>query len=166
MPGFTYEGLGNLIARASEGSLDAGAYEYVAAGGGGGIITVALTAPTAGSFAAPANFTLTATANDTAGTVTSVAFRRDGVLLGTDTGSPFSWTWNGVAAGTYVLTAVASGPSGSVTSAGVTVTVTALAGGGPAPSVSSSGGGGCGTGSLAAFALAFMLIAALRLNLR
>lgn len=171
VPAFTYEGLGNLVARASDGSLDAGAYEYSTGSGGGGgsgggTITVALTAPATGSSTAPANFTLTATANDTAGAITSVIFRRDGVLLGTDTVAPYSWSWNGVAAGTYVLTATASGPSGSATSAGVTVTVTAPAGGGSAPVVSSSDGGGCGTGSLAASALAFMLIAALRLNLR
>lgn len=168
VPTHTYEGLGNLVARVSDGSLDAGAYEYAAAGGGGGggIITVALTAPAAGSFAAPASFLLTASANDTAGAVTAVAFRRDGVLLGTDTAAPFSWTWNGVAAGTYVLTAVATGPSGSATSTGVTVTVTAPAGGGPPPASSSSGGGGCGAGSLAVFALASLLFAAFRLKLR
>lgn len=171
VPTYAYEGVGNLVARASDGSLDAGAYEYAAGGGGGGgggggTITVALTAPTAGSATAPASFTLAATASDTAGAVTSVAFRRDGVLLGTDTGAPFTWSWTGVSAGTYVLTAIATGPSGSATSAGATVTVTAPAGGGPPPASSSSGGGGCGTGSLAVFALTSLLFAALRLKLR
>lgn len=169
VPTHTYEGLGNLVARASDGALDAGAYEYAAGGGGGGgggTISVALTAPAAGSSTAPASFTLAATASDTAGAITAVAFRRDGVLLGTDTSAPYSWTWNGVAAGSYVLTAVATGPSGSATSAGVTVTVTAPAGGPPPPASSSSGGGGCGAGSLAVLALVSLVSAAVRPKLR
>lgn len=47
VPAFTYEGLGNLVARASDGSLDAGAYEYAVGGGGGGTPSPAPTpAPT------------------------------------------------------------------------------------------------------------------------
>ena len=51
--------------------------------------TVSITGPTEGaSFAAPASTTISATANDNGGTVTSVAFYANGTLIGTDASAP------------------------------------------------------------------------------
>jgi hypothetical protein len=89
--------------------------------------TVALTAPgNSASFAAPANITISATATDTDGTISKVEFYRDGTLLATDTTSPYSYNWNNVAIGSYVLTARAYDNAGGITtSAARTVQVKA-----------------------------------------
>ncbi|MCR5889840.1 glycosyl hydrolase family 18 protein [Hymenobacter sp. J193] len=89
--------------------------------------TVSLTSPTSGAtFTAPASITLNATAADANGTVSSVAFYNGTTLLGTDTSSPYSYTWTGIAAGTYSITARATDNAGAVTtSSAVSVTVTA-----------------------------------------
>jgi hypothetical protein len=88
--------------------------------------TVAITAPAGGSsFAAPATITINANASDPNGTISKVEFYRGTTLLGTDTASPYSYTWSGVAAGSYSLTAKAFDNSGAITtSAAVAVTVT------------------------------------------
>jgi chitinase len=88
--------------------------------------TVSLTAPASGAtFPAPASITLTANAADANGTVSKVEFYQGSTLLGTDTSSPYSFSWTGVAAGTYSLTARATDNAGAATtSATVTVTVT------------------------------------------
>ena len=78
--------------------------------------TVSITSPTEGaSFAAPANTTISAIANDNDGTVTSVAFYANGTLIGTDASSPYSVPWNNVSAGNYTLTAVATDNDGATT---------------------------------------------------
>ncbi|MBG8555974.1 carbohydrate-binding protein [Hymenobacter guriensis] len=89
--------------------------------------TVSLTSPANGaSFTAPASITINANAADANGTVSSVAFYNGTTLLGTDTSSPYSYTWTGVAAGTYSITARATDNAGAVTtSSAVSVTVTA-----------------------------------------
>jgi len=96
-------------------------------GGGGGNTppTVSLTAPANGAtFAVGANITISATASDANGSVTSVQFFRNGVSIGTDTTSPYSVTWNNVPAGSYSLTAVATDNGGAqTTSAARTITV-------------------------------------------
>jgi regulation of enolase protein 1 (concanavalin A-like superfamily) len=86
---------------------------------------VTLTAPADGtSYTAPASMTLTASASDPEGKLAKVEFYRGSTLLGTDTTSPYSFTWSSVAAGTYSLTAVAYDTAGlETTSSGVTVTV-------------------------------------------
>lgn len=82
--------------------------------------TVTLTAPAANaSFAAPATITLKATAADGDGTIAKVQFFRNGVLLGTDTSSPYAYTWSGAAVGTYALTAVATDNLGATTTSSV-----------------------------------------------
>ena len=88
--------------------------------------TVSLTSPTANTtFAAPASITLTATAADADGTVAKVEFFQGTTKLGEATASPYTYTWTGVAAGTYALTAKATDNGGaSTTSAAVSVTVT------------------------------------------
>lgn len=88
--------------------------------------TASLTAPVNNAtYTAPASITLAATAADTDGTVAQVAFYNGSTLLGTDTSSPYSFSWANVAAGTYTLTTRATDNAGAVTtSAAVSVTVT------------------------------------------
>jgi hypothetical protein len=84
-------------------------------GGGGNILpSVALTNPGNGaSFAEPASITLDATASDSDGSVTNVAFFANGAKLADDTSAPFTFTWNNVPAGGYALTAVATDNQGA-----------------------------------------------------
>jgi predicted phage tail protein len=59
-------------------------------------------------------------------------------LLGTDTTSPYNFTWNSVAAGNYTLTARATDNSGAVTtSSAINITVNPLANQSPAASITS-----------------------------
>ena len=90
---------------------------------------VAITAPAAGaSFVAPATVAISATATTTQGTITKVEFYNGATLLGTDTTSPYAFSWASVAAGTYAVTAVAYGSNGTTkTSAPVSVVVSAAA---------------------------------------
>ncbi len=89
--------------------------------------TVSLTSPANGAtFAAPASISLSANAADADGTVSKVDFYSGATLLNSDTSSPYSYTWTGVAAGTYSITAKATDDAGAVTtSAAVSVTVNA-----------------------------------------
>ena len=78
------------------------------------------------AFTAPATIALTATATDPEGQLARVEFFNGTTRLGTDTAAPYTFTWTGVAAGTYALTAVAYDAAGaSGTSAPLTVTVSA-----------------------------------------
>ncbi len=86
--------------------------------------TVSLTAPADG-VTVPAPITVSATASDTNG-VQKVEFYAGELLIGTDTTSPYSFSWDpsGLAPGTYVLTARAYDlAGGTTTSSGVTVKV-------------------------------------------
>jgi hypothetical protein len=69
---------------------------------------------------------LAANASDSDGTVSKVEFYNGATLLGTDTTSPYTYTWNSVGAGSYTLTAKAYDDGGLVTtsSPGVGITVT------------------------------------------
>jgi hypothetical protein len=89
--------------------------------------SVSITGPANGStFAAGATITVAASASDADGSVSSVAFLRNGSVMATDTGSPYSWTWTNAAAGSYTLTARATDDDGAqTTSTAVSVTVTA-----------------------------------------
>jgi len=89
---------------------------------------VSLTSPADGASAiAPATFTLTATATDADGSVAKVEFYNGATLLFTDNAAPYTYTWTGVVAGSYSLSAKATdnlGSSTSSTSRTVTVTTT------------------------------------------
>jgi parallel beta-helix repeat protein len=91
--------------------------------------SVNISAPTTGaSYTAPASITLTATASDTDGTINSVQFYNGTTALGTPiTTPPYTYTWTGVAAGTYSnITAKAIDNSlATNTSAAISVTVKA-----------------------------------------
>jgi Bacterial Ig domain len=78
--------------------------------------SVSLTSPASGaSFAAPATFTLNATASDPDGGVAVVDFYSGSVHLGSDYSSPYSFTVYGLPATTYSFTAVARDHEGAMT---------------------------------------------------
>lgn len=87
--------------------------------------TVAITSPTNGAaLAAPAIVSITATASDSDGSVTNVAFFDGATLLGATNNPPYTVTAS-LAVGSHTLTAVATDNLGlSTTSSVVNVTVT------------------------------------------
>jgi regulation of enolase protein 1 (concanavalin A-like superfamily) len=95
---------------------------------------VAMTSPSSGSsFTAPATIALAANATDSDGTIVRVDFYSGATLLGSDTTSPYQFSWTNVAAGTYTLAARATDNGGATaTSASVSVTVSPPA---PAPTL-------------------------------
>ncbi|MEO5573027.1 MAG: glycosyl hydrolase family 28-related protein, partial [Gammaproteobacteria bacterium] len=87
--------------------------------------TVSITSPANGASLPLAATTISATANDSDGTVVRVDFKANGTLINSDTTSPFSVSWT-PAAGSYSLTADATDNVGATTkSAAVDVTVVA-----------------------------------------
>ncbi|MDP3882332.1 MAG: Ig-like domain-containing protein [Nanoarchaeota archaeon] len=93
--------------------------------------SVSVTSPSSGStFNAPASVSITATASDSDGTISQVEFYEGTNLLGTDTSSPYAFSWNNVAAGSYTLTAKATDNlGGQTTSAGIPITINSAPGG-------------------------------------
>ena len=91
--------------------------------------SVTLTSPNNNAvFTAPATITLTATANDTDGTIASVEFLSGSNVIATLTAPPYSFAWTNVGVGGYTLTARATDDKGAqTTSAPRTVTVNAAA---------------------------------------
>ncbi|MBP6858642.1 MAG: fibronectin type III domain-containing protein [Candidatus Pacebacteria bacterium] len=86
---------------------------------------VSISAPTTAT--APASIILTASATDSDGTISSVSFYNGSTLLGTDTTAPYSYSWTGVVAGTYTVTARATDNTGASTpSASAKITITAV----------------------------------------
>ena len=87
--------------------------------------TVAITNPgNNASFGAGGSILISATAADSDGTITNVAFYAGASLLGQIKTSPYNYTWTNVPAGSYVLTAVAFDNSGArATSAPVNITM-------------------------------------------
>jgi hypothetical protein len=104
---------------------------------------VTLTQPTDGAtFTSPATLNLAATASDADGTVTKVEFFNGAAKLGEDTSAPYGFTWSGVAAGTYTLTARATDNLGATaSSAASTITVSASANTPPNASLTSPADG-------------------------
>ncbi|WP_299251265.1 glycosyl hydrolase family 8, partial [uncultured Cytophaga sp.] len=100
--------------------------------------TVSLTAPANNAtYTAPASITISANASDSDGSIAKVEFFNGSTLLATDASAPYSYTWTGVAAGTYNITAKATDNSGAATtSAAVSITVTNPAPTNVAPTVS------------------------------
>jgi hypothetical protein len=90
--------------------------------------TVSITTPASGAtFSAPASVQLTANASVSGGTVTNVEYFAGATSLGHAGAAPFSVTANIAAAGSYSITAVATGGGLSSTSAPVNITVSAVA---------------------------------------
>ncbi len=98
--------------------------------------TVSITAPANGaSFTAQASISLAANASDPDGTISRVDFYAGSQIIGTDTSSPYTASWNNVSAGTYSLTAIATDNSGG-TRTSVAVPITVNPAGTPPTSVS------------------------------
>lgn len=83
--------------------------------------TVSITSPANGTnyATAPTNITISATAADSDGTVTQVAFYGGTTLLSTSTTAPYSFSWTNVPGGSYAITAVATDNSGNTTTSSV-----------------------------------------------
>ncbi len=94
-------------------------------GGGNGAPTVSITQPGNGqSFTAGSTIIINANASDSDGTITKVEFFQNGVKLGEDTSSPYSYSWNNVSTGNYSLTARATDNSNTTgDSAAVNISV-------------------------------------------
>ena len=91
--------------------------EFAAANACGTLPTSALTAPaTNANYAPPASIAMTATAAPTAtgATVNKVEFYNGSTLLGASIVSPYAYTWTGVGAGDYSLTAHAVDSKGTI----------------------------------------------------
>ncbi len=86
---------------------------------------VSITSPSNGAtFTEGDNISITASASDPDGSVSSVQFYSGGSSLGTDNSSPYTASINNAAPGTYNLTAVATdNDGGQTTSSTVTITV-------------------------------------------
>lgn len=105
-------------------------FEVVVSGGVANLAPAcAISSPAAGDiFVAPASVQIQVNATDSDGTISKVEFFNGADLLGTDSTAPYVHTWTGVAAGTYVVTAVATDNVGtSTTSSPANVTVGAAA---------------------------------------
>jgi hypothetical protein len=89
--------------------------------------TVSITAPANNaSFNANSSVTITANAADANGTVTKVEFFNGATKLGEDATAPYSFVWNNVASGNYVLIAKATDNNNAVASStGVNIVVNA-----------------------------------------
>jgi hypothetical protein len=87
--------------------------------------TISLTVPTSNAtFIAGSTIALGATATDSDGTVAKVEFFQGSVKLGEDTTAPYTYNWSNVAAGSYVLTALATDNAGEVkSSAAINISV-------------------------------------------
>jgi regulation of enolase protein 1 (concanavalin A-like superfamily) len=96
--------------------------------------TVSITSPANNStFTAPATIAISATAADSDGTISRVEFYSGAALIASVTTSPYQFSVNNVAAGSYTLTARAIDNAGATaTSASVAITVSAPA---PAPTL-------------------------------
>jgi beta-glucanase (GH16 family) len=71
--------------------------------------TVSITSPVSGTFFDPGdNITIEADANDIDGTITKVEFFEGLNLLGEDLSRPYTYTWNSIPEGAYVLRAKAT----------------------------------------------------------
>jgi autotransporter-associated beta strand protein len=84
--------------------------------------TVAITSP-ANSATVFTDFTITATATDSDGSIARVTFYDGATEIGTDTSSPYSCAWTGAPTGSHSLTAVAL-DNGGLTSVSAVVNVT------------------------------------------
>ena len=91
--------------------------------------TIVLSSPATGStYTAPGSISLAASVTPNGHTISKVQFFSGAALLGQTTNSPYTLAWNGVAAGSYVVSAqVVYDSTNSVSSASVAVTVSAAA---------------------------------------
>ena len=85
---------------------------------------VTITNPASGTvYAAPASINLAATATVTDGTVTNIQFLLDSTVLVNQTAAPYTAVASNLAAGNYILTAIATDDSGAQSTNSVSVSV-------------------------------------------
>lgn len=123
-------------------TTDVGAYEYDGGGLDSEAPSISLTAPEDGATVSGASVTLSATATDNTA-VDDVRFYINGVLVGTDSSSPYSVTWDSTAttSGARTFTAIARDAAGNATTAtarSITVNNTVTSG---TPSITPSSSG-------------------------
>ena len=85
--------------------------------------TVSITSPTNGAVLPAGNIVINATASDSDGSVATVKFYEGANLLGEDTSSPYSYTWNSVTDGCYDIIAKAIDDVGGSTTDTISVAV-------------------------------------------
>jgi glucose/arabinose dehydrogenase len=107
-------------------------YTFALANGGGSNPIISLTSPANNStFTAQSDVEIDANATALQGNIANVEFYQGGTKLGEDATAPYEYTWMGVTAGTYTLTAKATDSNGQTTiSSPVTITVTGNTGSG------------------------------------
>lgn len=86
-----------------------------------GIPTAAITSPENGFIFTPgSNLVIMAQANvETGYTIQKVEFYRDAILLGSDTSSPYSYTWNNIPNGKYNLKVMAYSSAGKTAASSI-----------------------------------------------
>ena len=85
---------------------------------------VTVRSPGGEPYYAPASIVFTAEASDADGTISRVEFRANGTLIGVSSTPPYTYAWDRVASGTYVITATAfDDRNGVTTSAPLTLVV-------------------------------------------
>jgi YD repeat-containing protein len=106
--------------------------------------TTSITTPSNNAvFDAASNITINASATDTDGSIAKVEFLKDSVVLGEDTTPPYSFAWNNVPTGNYVLTTRATDNLGITgTSAPVNISVLVATGVARLDPMNRTGGGG------------------------
>ncbi|UHG92665.1 Ig-like domain-containing protein [Spirosoma oryzicola] len=121
------QGTYSLTAKAliSNGNLTSSVVQVTAAPAPNQVPIVSLTSPTNNTaFPLPATISIAANATDNDGSVSKVEFYNGSTKLGEDATAPYTFTWTGMTAGTYTLTAKATDNQGAVTTSGaVTVLV-------------------------------------------
>jgi len=122
-----------LVERSATGWSELAEVEAYTATAGGTVNAaplVSMATPASGAtFVAPASIPLSATANDGDGTIQKVEFYSGTTLLSTVSTPPYAFTWTGVAAGAYSVSAMAYDNLGAKTLASwrdITVTSGAL----------------------------------------
>jgi hypothetical protein len=87
--------------------------------------SVSITSPVHKAMLTPlSNVVINASASDPDGAITKVDFYIGTTLVGTDTTSPFSFNWNNVVSGSYLLSAQATDNRGVVTTSSVNAVTT------------------------------------------
>jgi hypothetical protein len=116
---FTYSGTNNNPTNFS--------INNVACGGENTPPTISITSPANGQhFPVGSNVAVNATASDASpGSVSQVDFFRNGMLVGTDTSAPYSYTHTSLPASVYTLQARATDNQGATSTAQISITVDA-----------------------------------------
>jgi hypothetical protein len=106
-------------------TLSSGVSVNVVTSNGNQSPSVSITSPINNeNFNAPASITINANASDVDGTISKVEFFNGSTLIGSDVSLPYSFIWNNVGAGTYMITAKATDNlNTATTSSSVTVVV-------------------------------------------